>query len=356
MASKELSIKDLTISFVTWIKFLISKWKFILVSVVACLSLGLVIFLFSEKKFVGKLDFVLGDETASGAGLLPGFLQNVNPTNSVGLFSNSENIIWLYTSPNILKTTLLESVSLPDSSSNLLINMFLKESELDDKYKDEKSPKAQVKFEKNRNNEAASLSRLQNSVIKDCIKLIQKEYLTVNTINQTVNIIGVEFKSKNEILSKLFVEVIVKNANNLYVQSKTKNLLKEIEILETKTDSFRRRMEGDISNVAYSVDAVPYANPLRSKLQVSPKENQVQSEISSSMYVSSLQNLEATRLALSKETPIIQIINRPEYPLETSGLKLVLVLIISILLGLFLSVAYLSIANFFRVILSSSVS
>src|SRR5690606_33352624 len=105
------------------------------------------------------------------------------------------------------------------------------------------------------------LDRIQNKVINTAISLIRKNYLIIETENNTEGIIGVRFTSPNEFYSLSFVKEIVERVNRFYINTKTQKATDVIEVLEKKIKGFNTDMNQSMYAAANAADAVPYAKP-----------------------------------------------------------------------------------------------
>jgi uncharacterized protein involved in exopolysaccharide biosynthesis len=76
-------------------------------------------------------------------------------------------------------------------------------------------------------------------------------------------------------------------------------------------------MNGAIYNAVAVADATPNANPTRQVQRVAPIQRaQFSAETNKAILAEMMKNLEVSKLALLKETPLIQVIDGPVYPLE----------------------------------------
>ncbi len=86
------------------------------------------------------------------------------------------------------------------------------------------------------------------------------------------------------------------------------------------SDSVRRALNLAITGVASSVDANPNTNPARQVLRVPSQSRQVDVQANQAILTELVKNLEISKVSLRKETPLIQVIDRPILPLEKEKL------------------------------------
>lgn len=296
-----------------WVTYLISKWFIIfLVSLIGGLFGALYSWL-KEPVYTAETTFVLEEEGGNG-GMMGQFgglagLAGIEVNAGGGLFQG-DNILELYKSRTMIQNTLL---SVADNSGNeLLIDKFIQFNNL---YK--KIPLiSQVDFKMEKPN------RFRDSIIALIVQDINNNYLTVNRPNKKLSIISVKVISRDELFAKQFTDKIVGNVNTFYVETKTKKSLGNIAILQQKSDSVNAVMNGAIYASAADIDATPNLNPTRQVLQVPLERSRFRVETSKSILGELLRNLELSKMTLLKETPLIQIIDRPVLPLPKSKLSI----------------------------------
>ncbi len=312
--SDDLSLKELILNIRKWIAFIFSKWKLILILTVAG---GVAGYFYGKSKptlYQAESTFVLDEGKASGSALSGlAFLGMGGDNSSAGLFSSTENIMWLYKSRLMLHKTLLSQVNYK-GAKRLLIDIFLDENGLREKV-DKVHLLKNIGFKEG--TPVDSLNAEQSNVMLACIGMLKgEEYLRVLETSKAENLITISFKSRDEQFSKLLTEVLVNNVNQYYIETKTKKTNEEIKVLERKADSARMMLNTNMYEVASSVDAVPNANPLKATLRVAPQRKKVDVDAATAMYVELAKNLETRRMALAQETPLIQIVDGPVYPLD----------------------------------------
>ena len=126
---------------------------------------------------------------------------------------------------------------------------------------------------------------------------------------------------------------MVKEVSDFYVETKTKKTNTSLEVLQHQTDSVRRALNSALMNVAVSGDATPNLNLARQILRVPSQQKQVDVQANQAILLELVRNLETTKMLLMKETPLIQIIDRPILPLIKNKPDM----LISFLKGLFIT-------------------
>jgi hypothetical protein len=330
------SFKEVLESIKSTFKYLKSKWLSILLLAIVGGMLGFAYTKFSKTYYVAECTFVLDEESGSKSNGLSALGLGINPKGG-DFFTATDNIIWLYSTRLMLQKTLLTTV---DSlgKKKLLINWFIEESELGKKEFSKNPSLRSAKFDIN--SKDSTLTRAQNAIISRCAGLIKTSYLKVVLVPKTENVIGVSFKSKNELFAQEFTKELVANVNGYYIQTKTKKAAAEVALLESKAGQYKSEMSSNMYQVASGFDNAPYANPNRLVLKVEPQRKQVDAKISGEIYGELVQQLELSRTNLQKQMPLIQIIEEPILPLNVSAPDLKISIIAGIILLGFIAIIF----------------
>lgn len=317
----EMSLREIILSIKKWTSFLLSKSIFILVF---GLLGGILGFYYATSKipiYVATTTFVLEDEKSGGGlGSLAGLasMAGVDVGGGGGGIFQGDNILGFYKSRTMLERTLL-SKSMFDGKEQLLIQRYIDFNHLKDKWEKE-SALVNVKFEPDNNIDGKLFSvpdRLRDSLLGQIVADISNNYLVVSKPDKKLSTIQVDLRSADEPFAKAFNDALVKNVNEFYINTKTKKTLANVQILQHKTDSVRRVMNGEIYTAVAVTDATPNLNPTRQVQRIAPAQRaQFSAETNKAVLGEMVKNLEMTKMALLKETPLIQVIDVPVFPLK----------------------------------------
>ena len=338
-----------------WLHYLLSKWKVLLIALVLGAIVGIAYSLFTPVKYVAKTTFVLDEDSQNGnsLGALAGLSSALGGGSGDGSLFSGDNIMWLYTSDRMLGATLLDTVVDTSGKKIILINWLLqvdeKLNDIDKKLK-EQNPKYQG-FP-NRLLSRQELSRSQGQMLNSAISIIKNNYLQTSTENNTVGIVGVTFTSTDEAFSLAFVQKIVALVNDFYINTKTQKEQEQVAVLQKKVDEFNNSMGQSMHQAANAADAVPYANPMLHSLDVQPKRKMVDVQVNSAIYTTMVQQLEMAKVALAKETPLIQVVDAPKLPLRASHWSYAKSILIFTFLIAFLTTGFLICRKFYRDVLA----
>lgn len=352
----EISLKELVLSVRNTFSYLFSKWIIILSFGVLGGILGF--FYASSKKpvYFASTTFVLEDEKGGGGlGNLAGLasMAGVDLAGSGGGIFQGDNILQLYASRSMVQQTLLTEIDV-SGKKQLLVDRYLDFNKIRKKWAENKELVG-LQFsnqDKNRQNDP-KLIRLRDSILGVIVNDLNKSYLNVSKPDKKLSTIQVDVKCGDEIFAKNFNDELVKNVNEFYVNTKTKKTLLNVQILQHKTDSVRAVMNGAIYSSVAIGDATPNLNPTRLIQRAAPVQKaQFSAETNRAILAEMIKNLEVSKMSLLKETPLIQVIDQPIYPLRKDVFsKLKGIILGGFVLGS-LSVIYLIFKITFKKILS----
>ncbi|HMI00848.1 MAG TPA: hypothetical protein VK541_00120 [Pedobacter sp.] len=315
--TSEISLREIVLNIKCYLDHILSKW--LIISGIGVLGgiLGFTYSLFKKLSYTATSTFVLEDGEAGGglsqyAGLAS--IVGIDLGGGGGLFQG-DNILELYKSRTMIEKTLLSPVE--GDTSLFLIDLYINLNGMREKWGE--SPELRnVNFHLNA---GQHFSRLQDSIIGRAAEDISRSYLLVTKPDKKLSILKVDVKSKNEVFSKRFNDQIVKNVNDFYIKTKMKKALQNLSIVQEKTDSVRREMNVAIRVSASVADATPNLNPTRQIQRVVPiQRSQFNAEANKVILTELLKNLELSKISLLKETPLIQIIDQPIFPLPNDRL------------------------------------
>lgn len=313
--SDEVSLGELITKIKQIYDYLLSKWLIIVIIGLLGGVLGFIYAYYKKPIYAASTTFVLeGGESKGGLGQYAGLasMVGVDIGGGGGGIFQGDNLLQLYKSRNMLQRALLATGDF-DGSNELLIDRYIKVNELRENWKGKKDLQdLNFKIDLNK----GKFTRLQDSVMGAIVSEINNNYISVSKPDKKLSIIKVEIKSDDEQFAKGFNDQIVKTVNEFYVQTKTKKALENLAILQHQTDSVKGELTGSIYSSAAVVDATPNLNPTRQVLRVPASKAQFNAEANKAILTQLVQNLELSKITLRNETPLIQVLDAPIYPLE----------------------------------------
>lgn len=313
---EEISFKELILLVKEWVVYFRSQWVVIAIIISLGGGLGVVYAVFSKPSYTGTLSFVIEDDKQSSGlggalGLASQFGFDLGGSSGGGAFSGG-NLLELMKSRTVLEMTLLTPIVM-NNFRTTLADIYIDQKKWREKWK------AKLNLAKIGNYldaDPLKFSLQKDSVLNEIEKSILKSNLSIGPRDKKLNIIDVKFVSSDESYAKIFIEVLVSVVSDFYTKTKTFKTAKNVAILQHQADSIRRQLNGALSNVAGSMDATYNLNPaiLRSRTPV--QRSQIDVQANSAILTEIVKNLELAKIALLKETPLIQIIDSPKLPLE----------------------------------------
>ena len=342
---EKISLKNVFQGFKQWLVFIMDKRKKILYGSLITLALLLSYNYLKSPVYYANTSFVLENDASASLGSLSS-LASMSGINTSSLMSASnlfqiDNIQELYRSNNMLRQTLLEDVTI-NGKSQKLIDYFAKAQILEKKWVKEKVYlKDFYKHEK-------LYSRAQDSVLKEAIKLIKKDFLIVEKPNRNTSILNVGFKHKDEVFTKIFNEVLVNKVNSFYYKTQTKKTAFNLKVLQVQTDSVKRLLDMSFLALAEIDQNLPNLNPLVKTAKVPYQKAMANLQANQAIYLEVVKQLELAKVTHRNKTPLIQIIDKPSFPLENNRWKFLNILVLGTFGGGALIVLFLSLQRIIR--------
>ncbi len=134
--------------------------------------------------------------------------------------------------------------------------------------------------------------------------------------DKKVDIISIDLKSPDENFAKYFTEALAKEVSDFYIANKTQKARLNQAILEKQTDSVRRELNGAITGVAQANDNTFGLNPALNIRRTPSARRQVDVQANTAILTELVKQTELAKVNLRRETPLIQVIDRPIFPLK----------------------------------------
>ncbi len=339
----KITLKEVVLRLRNWGVFYKRKWKTLLVWGIVGFTLGGLVSVLKKPVYVAETSFVLEEADAGGMGQMSGIASLVGVNlgslgGSSGLFQG-DNIIELYRSNNMIGKTLLS----PFDEEKLLIHRYIEFNKLDKAWEKAVDLNA-MDFKMER----GEFSVTQDSVMREISKMIREQHLSVAKPDRKLSIIQVNISSKDEQFAKVFNETLVDNVNSFYFQTKTKKTAESLQILQSQADSVRKILDKNLEELAYMSDKTPNPNPLLQVGNINVRKKQVDVQANSAIYSEIVKNLEVAKVNQRNNTPLIQIIDGPRYPLNRHEIKFLKGTVIGTLLLLIACVVLLYFKEIYR--------
>jgi hypothetical protein len=337
----EISVKELIQKVRECYVYLLSQWKIIvLVSVIGAV-LGMSYSFLKKPIYTASLSFALEDEK-SGSGGLGGALGlasslGLDMGGGGGSIFTGANLTELFKSRAMVEKTLLSPVIIKNKTISLA-EMYIQNNKWREKWNDK--PKfAAIEFLPNANR--SKFTRVQDSIMGMMYEKLSKEGLSVTQKDKKIAIITIDVASSDELFSKYFTEALVKEVSDFYVTTKSKKARMNMNILERQTDSIRGELNGAITGVAVANDNTFNLNPALNVRRAPSVRRQVDVQANTAILTELVKQSEMAKVTLRKETPLIQVIDRPILPLKKEKFGKVKGIVVGGILAGFLTMLFL---------------
>ena len=176
----------------------------------------------------------------------------------------------------------------------------------------------------------------KDSILFEVYQKIVKNDLVVTRQNKKGSIINIQVVSRDQVFSKLFTERLLKETGDLYVDIKTSNMNNNIARLQIKADSLHDKLYSK----SYQAVALVNANSGMKSNVVNEDLSQKDKTVVFTLYGEVLKNLEGLKLSQISQTPVIQVLDMPKYPLVNQKPSWIIFLLGGLLAGVLIGVFF----------------
>lgn len=317
MSNKELSFEELIQNIKKFIQYLLN-YKFLwIITIVIGLTLGFCYSYFSKIKYEAKMSFIINEPKSTSQNPLA-LLASQFGSGGSNINISDDRIMFLISTKKILGQSLLANI---ENEKTTIADRFISNLHLKEQWKTDTSLLSFTEF---KNKDVDFLNYQENKVIDILIKTIM---LSKDLVTETVKkkatsfvsqsssgIVLISYTSKDEILSKSFVQAIYSNLSSFYIETITKSLKFNYDLVCRREDSIKRIMNANDFETADALDESFGVFKFKGKIKQARlrKDN----ELLSLMYAEVIKNKEIAKFNLDQEKPVFQIIDQPSLPLE----------------------------------------
>jgi len=351
----EVGFKDLILILRDWFIYIKSKWLIIFLAGVIGAAIGFYYALIQKPTFTATLTFALEDDKPSGGGGLSGALGLASSlgidlgTGAGGAFSGA-NLIELMKSRTLIEKSLLNPITVGKEKFSLA-EYYINNSKLR-KVLEKNSDLANIHYVIDDNRSNFSLQK--DSILGEIYNsIVFGGALNVSQKDKKVSIISVEVKSENEFFSKELSESVVKEVSEFYIETKSKKAKINVAILQKQADSIRFELNTAISGVAQASDNTFNLNPALIIKKTPSTRRQIDVQANTAILTQLVTNLEMAKVTLLKETPLIQVIDKPILPLHKEKIGKLKNLLIGGFLAAFLVIIFVLLKRSFEGLLKT---
>lgn len=314
MVKDEISLKELIEKGKEWYIYLLSQWKMILLAGILGAVLGLAYSLVKKPVYTAVLTFALeGDKSAGSGGVMSLASQfGISLGSSGGSIFEGSNLNELFKSRTMVEQALMQAAVYKGDTISLA-EMYIQNKEWRKAWN--KKPKfARIQFLPE--TKRKYFTRVHDSILGVIYTDLSKNSLTVGQKDKKIDIITMEFSSNNEQFAKDFCETLARQVGQFYITTKSKKARNNMEILEKQTDSIRQELNNSIAGLASANDNTFNLNPALNIRRVPSARKQVDVQANTAILTELVKQTELAKVTVRRETPLIQVLDKPIYPLE----------------------------------------
>jgi uncharacterized protein involved in exopolysaccharide biosynthesis len=334
---EKIQFVDVMDTFKRGVNNVLAQYRMMLKVTIVTTLIALVYGLLQPPSYKAVATFILEDKSGgkSGLGALAsqiGFDIGSLTGGNAGMFEG-DNILDIMQSRLIVEKVLLSKIDSTAKDGNItLADLYLTANKINKKWASDPAL-ANFKFD------ATRPSQLQDSILYTIEQKIVKDNLVVSRQNKKGSIIGIQVISKDQRFSKLFAERLLKQTSDLYIDIKTSNLNNNITKLQNKADSLQAIL-GGLYGKTFQVAQQQLINTNTAvKINTVPEETtQRDKTVTYTLYGEVVKNLEALKLSQINQTPVIQVLDTPKFPLVNQATPLFLIVLMGVAVGLVLSI------------------
>ena len=313
-----------------FLNYFISQYKIILYITIITSALGLLYGKLQPSTYKATSTFIVEDKSGKGGGGLSGLASQFGidvgglTGGGAGLF-DGDNILEIIKSRSIIEKVLLTKMEEPSSlKGQTIADYYIQINNLASAFESKNINLKSLNFAGL--TEGAKHTVQQDSILYILFSKINKD-LNVEKKNKKSTIITLEVVSGDQVFSKIFAEELLKQTSDLYIDIKTGNLSRSINKIQQKADSLQRSLSNIYQN-SFQINS--------SRTEISNRDK----TFSSTLYAEVVKNLETLKLSLINQTPVIQVLDTPKYPLFDQRTPARYSLVIGFAIGFVLSFFY----------------
>lgn len=239
---------------------------------------------------------------------------------------NADKIVELLYTKLILVNTLLKTDSI-NNKADLLVNHFIKEFNVNNWYGDDENLQKLVFSTKI--NEQLTLT--ESKVIQDIYKEITEHHLTAGVSKN--GIVEVNYKSISEAFSKKYLDNLFQTISEYYISKSNQKQRETYDIVMYYNDSLQTALRKTESEWAILSDKNVFKTKKKGRLNELRKTHEL--EALNAAYIESVKNLELAKFNLINQTPILQLIDQPVFPLKENKTNYPLIIFAVLILTFF---------------------
>jgi hypothetical protein len=301
------SLNDMSVYMRSFFNYLLRKWVGILLFLFLGTGIGVFYYFNQKPKYTAVTTFILEEKSSSNglAGLASQFGFNVGSLSGGGSIFSGDNILEILKSKKVVQKVLLDKVGGTLANNNqTLIDYYLDFTGAHKKWM-----KSQRLAGINFSVSAGQFDAVHDSVLNSTYEHIVKKSLLAERLSKQGTIIKVQVTEADPLFARMMSERLVEEAGKLYLDIRTGAALANIQQLQNRSDSLLYLLNRKSYTAAASqpLDVNPGIKTAAVPLEIASRDKTVLA----TLYAEITKNLEASKLILSQQTPVIQQLDTP---------------------------------------------
>lgn len=286
------------------------SWKGLLACAVLGGTLGLWYGIINPKKYQAEMIIAVEDDDSNGwQNLLQQFGIDVGGNNPGGIFKG-DALIRLFSTRSMVERTLMQNVEFGDGTSGTLANRLWPQTKMAqaEVFKGFSFPTKRDEF-----------TPLHDSAMMLLYRYAAEEVINADKPERKLSLIMLRATHTDKYFAHAYVTTAIDQTASYYVELLTSKAKSNLRVLRREADSVQILMQQNLMNSANSSDL--NINPNRASLRIDQNRALVELQVSVTLYGEIIKNLKLAEIGMRKQTPIIQIVDYPQFPLNRVGMS-----------------------------------
>lgn len=301
------SLAEIITTVKKFLAYLRTKLWMLMLAVFVGGGLGVLYYFIQKPKYEAVTTFILEEKSPGGgglSGLASQFGFNLGGLSGGGSIFSGDNILDILISKKVVQEVLLSKVDNSKPEGKTLADLYLDFTGIK-KHWEKKNPLlAGMNFEVQK-----QISPVQDSLLNTIYEAIIKKDLLAERVRKQGSIIKVQVTSQDCLFARLMTERLVEEAGKLYMDIRIGTAQENIRQLQRRSDSLLVLLNNKSFSAAaiQPLDINPGIRTAAVPVEIASRDKTVLA----TLYAEVTKNLEVSRLLLSQQTPVIQLLDKP---------------------------------------------
>jgi uncharacterized protein involved in exopolysaccharide biosynthesis len=318
------SLGEIVKNIKSFLQYLCKRWWRLALAMLAGAGLGIIYYYIQKPKYEAVTTFILEEKSAGGnglAGLASQFGFSLGGMSGGGSIFAGDNILVILKSKKIVEEVLLSEADSGSNNSLSLADYYLEFTGTRKNWQ-KKPALADINFGNIKN----KLTPLQDSVLNVIYERITKVHLVTERLSKQSSVIRVKITAADGPFARLMSERLVNEAAKLYMDIRIGTAQENIRQMQRESDSLLHLLTSKTYSTAASqlLDVNPGIKTAIVPAEIASRDKTVLA----TMYAEVVKNLEASKVLLSQETPVIQLLDTPAHLLKDNRIGILLLLLV----------------------------